>query len=913
MASNNTNTFHHATTNLARKIMRDVRNVWSYEEVENAVRDATSNSNDPPTPAQVKKVSETLYQADSYDKAFNMIWRRMTDLAYKRHVAKALLLLDSLVRIRPPNKTIQLKLIVDIRERWAELYRLARLRPSSSSATIAQIQRVAERLCEFIMRFESGQSVNEEESDDDDDDEKNKRKRTVKRTTTKTKKTTTTTTESDGEDELKLEYDDDNGGDDDNGSQRDRIGPLKPLPVRPMPASHTAPPVSPFGFDLLADKSFQWTPAPSQKHEVSVSDTSREGASVSSDAHNGWSCQRCTFVNAPDAFECAICGLSKAESERLQNEANMHGWDCAFCSFHNQEASEACEVCEHGRYDAAQDGALTEGKSEAEEVLDHSLHGIDASKSPQLPGAWTCAWCSWLNPPTAINCEVCDKVGTRSAVAHDVKLEMQQKVDRLQRRGTDPRTGLGLVSSLRADNAGIVKNAAGERVAWSCPRCHNVNQANRTSCAVCGVPSSYAAELALTGGAGSAYTSNQTTPSISPGMTPPVHSPKNPSRRATLPPQKTVSAQSAAHNSAQSFDAAADAFSDAPMGFAPGRGGGGVRPQNGEGMSGGGDGDDNNELVDLLVQQGQMTQQLAALQHYNAQTDRMKAESGWSCASCSYLNPPSAVRCEMCRSERPNKLQIAKAAAAVNQTYKAAAPLISSSAPTVTAWSCTFCTFHNAPTALACSMCAQPRAADAPIIEAPSAQTQLPVPATPLASARSASAIIPGPPTSNGAVRSRRGSIDSVLSALPPSTGEVGPAPRPADEPKFPAQYQLAAAAAAQQQQLLAMQQYAALTEQQRREQMIAAQRAQQLANYQTSQAAVSAAACSRSTAHSSSLYYRRLKRRRSNNEASQRRRHFIRNNNNRHRISHQSRHRRVWPTFLRTYSHRNTAINLST
>ena len=87
---------------------------------------------------------------DSYTLIFAQLHKRLTHLEYKRHVVKALLVFDYLIRLKPPSLSVQLKLIVDIREHWNDVYRLARLRVQSSSATIQQIQRVAERLCEFI-------------------------------------------------------------------------------------------------------------------------------------------------------------------------------------------------------------------------------------------------------------------------------------------------------------------------------------------------------------------------------------------------------------------------------------------------------------------------------------------------------------------------------------------------------------------------------------------------------------------------------------------------------------------------------------------------------------------------------------------------------------------------------------------
>ena len=235
-----------AAADLARKVMRDVRNRFSYEEVENYVRDATSNTADPPNPRQIRQIAETMLYYDTYPKAFGMLWRRLTHLEYKRHVAKALLVLDSLVRIRPPSKAVQLRLMVDIRERWPEIYRLAKLRPSSSSETIAQIQRVAERLCAFIMGYESGYIQPEEEEDEEEAERRKKRR--VKRK--KKKKTTTIEEEVEDDEEGKEEQpqeeeaeDDgeDSEGDLDHSLQQDfNSQPQQKLPpVSPVSLAHT--------------------------------------------------------------------------------------------------------------------------------------------------------------------------------------------------------------------------------------------------------------------------------------------------------------------------------------------------------------------------------------------------------------------------------------------------------------------------------------------------------------------------------------------------------------------------------------------------------------------------------------------------------------------------------------------------
>ena len=216
---------------IARKVMRDVRNRWSYEEVENFVRDATSNTNDPPSPRQIRAISDAMLYYESYPKAFAMLWRRLTHLEYKRHVAKALLVLDSLVRIRPPSKAVQLRLMVDIRERWPEIFRLAKLRPSSSSETIAQIQRVAERLCAFIMGYESGYIVPQEEEEEEDSEGRARRK-------TKRRKKRTEVVEEEEQDAA-------DGDDDDNDGEEEMHDDVPAIVSQAKTPQQPLPPVSP--------------------------------------------------------------------------------------------------------------------------------------------------------------------------------------------------------------------------------------------------------------------------------------------------------------------------------------------------------------------------------------------------------------------------------------------------------------------------------------------------------------------------------------------------------------------------------------------------------------------------------------------------------------------------------------------
>ena len=95
--------------------------------LQNLVRDATSNTNELPSPAQMSRIGEACAYSDSYHLVFAQLHRRLTHLEYKQHVIKVLLVLESdyLIRLKPPSPAVQLKLIVDVKENWKDVYRLA--------------------------------------------------------------------------------------------------------------------------------------------------------------------------------------------------------------------------------------------------------------------------------------------------------------------------------------------------------------------------------------------------------------------------------------------------------------------------------------------------------------------------------------------------------------------------------------------------------------------------------------------------------------------------------------------------------------------------------------------------------------------------------------------------------------------
>ena len=374
--------------------------------------------------------------------------------------------------------------------------RLAQLRPSSSSETIAQIQRVAERLCQFIMGYESGYIVPQETEEDEEDEEdiEAKRRRRMKRRRRK-RKTVEEEVEEGGREGMEGEEEEAEDGDDEHDDDWVDVD-RSPSPAAPEVAKPAMPPVSPFGFDFFTHTNFEWQPAPSAVPQTQPA-TQQKAASAT------WSCPACTFINADDKEKCEICGQDRHLDMDSKDSSHQHqhddktddeedgGWACDACSFRNRPEAEQCEVCEtkrgaklkSGTGDGLEgtyrdgEGAEEEGKEGDGEVDEKegtsdisSLSSLSSSSNSsgsisgsdsitggggsQLPGSWACAYCTWLNPPTAVICEVCEREGKRSGMAQLVKLEMARKQQQSQAAGTLMAT----------------------RQAWSCTVCTFVNR-----------------------------------------------------------------------------------------------------------------------------------------------------------------------------------------------------------------------------------------------------------------------------------------------------------------------------------------------------------------------------------------------------------------------------------------------------
>lgn len=125
-----------------------------FTEEEILARQATSNTDELPSANLLEKIGLSMLKIPTYTNIFEILWRRLTHLEYRRHVRKALHVVDHLLRTNPPSPAVQLALVVDIRDRWADISRLAQLRLISSASILLEIRQMANQICDFVVEYE---------------------------------------------------------------------------------------------------------------------------------------------------------------------------------------------------------------------------------------------------------------------------------------------------------------------------------------------------------------------------------------------------------------------------------------------------------------------------------------------------------------------------------------------------------------------------------------------------------------------------------------------------------------------------------------------------------------------------------------------------------------------------------------
>ena len=518
--------------------MRFVRSLHSFPPpplpLQNLVRDATSNTNDLPTPPQLQRIGEACAYSDSYALVFGMLHKRLTHLEYKRHVVKALLVLDYLIRIRPPSVAIQLKLILDVREHWEDVWRLAKLRVQSSSGTVQQIQRVAERLCDFIFRVEQGEvEAGVSEPPAGDPSTKKKKKKRSGAEQRKKKKKRAAESSSSSSSDTSSSSDSDAG---EEGSvaaaapQKDILSPSR-MPNFSFPAApKQVDPVSPFGFDFgfWSDQGA----AAQQQQQKQMPNGGGAGAGKGSVlAHRpggapGGAQHEDPFAGLDDkswnpnwnslAPPQATFGGGHGGAGIKHHNAHSPlppleavDWPCPSCTFMNPSDQSACVMCTTARPGSAAGGRMGGGHSRTNSTGSTGGAGMSSSiakpmlslnvlsplhSSGPATGGWTCRFCSFQNPIGATVCHVCDHSPNGLLDEHDFAAEEERlhhasmNTDGSMSRGQDDGEEKKMApvptpraSPPRASQLGA--RASTNRVA--CSWCQYLNPVGATRCEIC--------------------------------------------------------------------------------------------------------------------------------------------------------------------------------------------------------------------------------------------------------------------------------------------------------------------------------------------------------------------------------------------------------------------------------------------
>merc|ERR1719334_2578109 len=82
-----------------RSTFRSVKNtVYSYNDAERRVREATSNDEWPPSADLLQQIARDTANQEFYPSTFKMLWKRLHDYQHITHVEKSLIVLEHLIK-----------------------------------------------------------------------------------------------------------------------------------------------------------------------------------------------------------------------------------------------------------------------------------------------------------------------------------------------------------------------------------------------------------------------------------------------------------------------------------------------------------------------------------------------------------------------------------------------------------------------------------------------------------------------------------------------------------------------------------------------------------------------------------------------------------------------------------------------
>jgi len=101
--------------NTFRRAQREAKNWWNnYTEVQVLVREATSNDAWGPSTSVMNQICHEAEDVSNYNEMFNMIWKRLTDYEHIKHVFKALVVIDYMMRHSNERFVTDIKLRSDV-------------------------------------------------------------------------------------------------------------------------------------------------------------------------------------------------------------------------------------------------------------------------------------------------------------------------------------------------------------------------------------------------------------------------------------------------------------------------------------------------------------------------------------------------------------------------------------------------------------------------------------------------------------------------------------------------------------------------------------------------------------------------------------------------------------------------------
>jgi len=375
-----------------------------YTEEEVLVRQATSNSEELASAELLQKISQVMLHPAQYIRGFDMLWRRLSHLEYKRHVFKALLLLDHLMIRQPPSPEVQLALVVDVRDRWADVKKLAQLRVSGTSNNLTVVFQVASSICKYVEEYEQREGF-----------ARNKQILMARR-----------------------------------AEQHHHMPVSDYYRPRTLSYGEGSPGGVGGGGGMQAGGSALWTCTTctfenaGQRTTCMMCETQRPPPEVLSEQADKkkkkkdkwwWACAYCSFVNSKKGYKdmCEMCenkrtgkliidGQKEEKSAPSSLPAASHppptpavpavpaptpNWNCSYCSYSNLATADTCSVCAKPKQAAAAHQRV-----------------------------WSCEYCSFDNKGDAAVCEVCQHSRAESerkvAQEQQAALQRQEAEDRIR-------------------------------------------------------------------------------------------------------------------------------------------------------------------------------------------------------------------------------------------------------------------------------------------------------------------------------------------------------------------------------------------------------------------------------------------------------------------------------------------------